>query len=327
MGGFDAQINIGPESAYGTYVAPTRSYEFAEESISSDYRRIFNPGQRAGAKTWKETAFAPVPMGAAGSLTLQPLTKGFGLLLNHMLGTVSLGTPSGGKTLQTHTLGELAGKSLDVQVFRPYVTTSGQCFTYLGTKFPKWKLSCEQGDDGLLVAEMDIDAREESTSQSLVAAAYPSGAEPFVWANVGVQMDAADFCVGAFELEVDRMLDVERYKMCATAAGKKSEPIQTAKTMITGSLTGADFTSMAVANKVRAASAADALAAIVITCVSSTDPTATLTITLPKCVINTGIPTVSADGLLLSTDLTFTALEPTSGESITIAYNSTDTAI
>ena len=323
---FDSSIGIVAETVYGTYLAPSRTIEFNSEGLIGKYDRTWSPGLRAGRTTYAENQFQPIPMGAEGPLVLNPQSKGFGLLLSHMLGSSAIGTLISGHYLQTHTVGSLVGKSLTVQVNRPFVNTGGGVFSYPGTKIKSWSLGC-QTIGGLVDCSLALDARQEDTSQALAAVAYPSAPEPFVGVGATVTVDGSTFNCAGFTVTGDNALNTVRFKIGSTG-GRKDEPIETSFKKFGGTVTGADFLSLAQYNKIASATAAGALASITITCLGLTDTAASLTITMPKCVILGDIPTVTNTALLLLQNLSFQPVQSSGGTSpITIAYNAVDTAI
>lgn len=323
---FDGSLGFSAESTYGTYVAPARTVEFNSESMVGKYDRAWSNGIRAGRTTWAENQFQPISMGAAGSVTLNPQTKGFGLLLSHMLGSSSIGSLISGHYLQTHTVGTLYGKSLTAQINRPYTTTSAGVFSYLGCKVSSWSMS-GNGIGGLVEATLNLDARQEDTSQSLAAVAYPSAAEPFYGVSTTVTVDGSTFACNSWSISGDNGLALDRYKIGNTA-GRKDEPLETQNKTFTGQLGGADFTSLTLYNKIASATSAGALASITITCLGVTDSAAALTITMPKCVLTGDMPTLNSSDLLLNQGLSFRAVQSTAGATpITITYNAVDVSI
>jgi hypothetical protein len=134
--GLAAQLGLAESSTFGTYQTPTRFLEFNEESLEYQIERVESPGLRAGNRVLRTDRYAPGQKRVEGSITLEPATKGFGLVLKHALGATSITTPSGATNarLHAHTLGDIYGTSLTVQVGRPDVSGTVQPFTYLGCR-------------------------------------------------------------------------------------------------------------------------------------------------------------------------------------------------
>jgi hypothetical protein len=238
--GLAAQLGLAESSTFGTYQTPTRFLEFNEESLEYQIERVESPGLRAGNRVLRTDRYAPGQKRVEGSLTLEPATKGFGLVLKHALGATSITTPSGATNarLHTHTLGDIFGTSLTVQVGRPDVSGTVQPFTYLGCRVDT--LSLSSSVDELLVAEVGLVGQDETRSQSLATATYPTTGsaaayEQFYWTQ-GV-ISIAGSAVGVvtdFEIELNNNLKSDRYFL---GGATMSEPILAGMTEITGTVT------------------------------------------------------------------------------------------
>jgi hypothetical protein len=238
--GLAAQLGLAESSTFGTYQTPTRFLEFNEESLEYQIERVESPGLRAGNRVLRTDRYAPGQKRVEGSLTLEPATKGFGLVLKHALGATSITTPSGATDarLHSHTLGDIFGTSLTVQVGRPDVSGTVQPFTYLGCRVDT--LSLTSSVDELLVAEVGLVGQDETRSQSLATATYPTTGsaaayEQFYWTQ-GV-ISIAGSAVGVvtdFEIEINNNLKSDRYFL---GGATMSEPILAGMTEITGTVT------------------------------------------------------------------------------------------
>ena len=238
--GLAAQLGLAESSTFGTYQTPTRFLEFNEESLEYQIERVESPGLRAGNRVLRTDRYAPGQKRVEGSLTLEPATKGFGLVLKHALGATSITTPSGATNarLHAHTLGDIYGTSLTVQVGRPDVSGTVQPFSYLGCRVDT--LSLSSSVDELLVAEVGLVGQDETRSQSLATATYPTTGsaaayEQFYWTQ-GV-ISIAGSAVGVvtdFEIELNNNLKSDRYFL---GGATMSEPILAGMTEITGTVT------------------------------------------------------------------------------------------
>jgi hypothetical protein len=238
--GLAAQLGLAESSTFGTYQTPTRFLEFNEESLEYQIERVESPGLRAGNRVLRTDRYAPGQKRVEGSLTLEPATKGFGLVLKHALGATSITTPSGATDarLHSHTLGDIFGTSLTVQVGRPDVSGTVQPFTYLGCRCDT--LSLSSSVDELLVAEVGLVGQDEIRSESLATATYPTTGsaaayEQFYWTQ-GV-ISIAGSAVGVvtdFEIEINNNLKSDRYFL---GGATMSEPILAGMTEITGTVT------------------------------------------------------------------------------------------
>jgi hypothetical protein len=89
MSGLDAQLGFAEETAFGTIVAPTRFAEFNSEGITASYARVESNGLRPGRRYRSDSRFTTYIEGASGDIELEVGSKGFGLLLKHMLGSIT----------------------------------------------------------------------------------------------------------------------------------------------------------------------------------------------------------------------------------------------
>src|SRR5574343_15397 len=104
--GVAAQLGFAEETTWGTFSTPTRFLEVNSFAIQNQVERIESSAIRASNRVLRQDRWAANPKGVSGTLELEVMTKGFGLLLKHMLGTVAITTPSGATNtrLHTHTL-------------------------------------------------------------------------------------------------------------------------------------------------------------------------------------------------------------------------------
>jgi hypothetical protein len=279
MSALDAQVGVAEETTFGTIATSTRFPEFVSESITASYARVESNGLRPGRLYRSDTRFTTYVEGAEGDLEVEVGSKGFGLFLKHMLGSIATVAGAAGE-VNTHTAtpGSLAGKSLTVQVGRPLYTGSPvQPFTYAGGKITSWELS--NSNDSNLTATLSMDFATEDTATALAAASYPSGLETFSWVGgrvtiAGTQFDVMDASVsGENSLKTDR-----RYLRNNPA---KKEQIGDDYRGGEFNLT-ADFDSLAQRNRVASATAAGAMAEVVLSWVGKTLAGAT---TYPELIV------------------------------------------
>src|SRR5690348_7868501 len=175
MSTLDQQLGVKDESSYGTGGSPvTRFFEFDSESIAETEGRTEGDPLRPQFHK-RDDRFTPYFVGAAGSLVLPVMSKGFGFWLKHMLGDVATTGPAE-TAAYTHagTTADLAGNSFAAQLSRPlYPGGTAQPFLYTGGKVTQWTIS--NAVDGNLMAELACDFQNVDTATSLAAAAYPSG--------------------------------------------------------------------------------------------------------------------------------------------------------
>lgn len=323
MAQLDHQLMLVDEVTYGTAVVTTRTFEFNTEGIEEQEGRTVGKPMRTG---WVERndRFTPWYAGAAGPVQLDVLTKGFGILLKHMLGQVSTTGPSE-TTVYTHTatMADLLGKSMTLQINRPlHPTGTSQAFTFRGTKVTEWTLS--NSVDGNLVLDLGLDAQISDSAIALAAAAYPTGMEPLSWAGGVITIGGTPFDVTEFSLKGNNNLAVDRRFIRGNT--DKKEPTGGRRT-VEFSLS-ADFDSMTQRNRAHATTRAAALAAVTAKWSGPTLLGSTifpnLLVTLPAVRFDKWKAAV-ADDNGITQELSGTITFDGSASPVTMAYQSADT--
>jgi hypothetical protein len=258
MGAMDHQLGVVDEVTYGTPVTVSRFFEYESENIAETYGRTEGDPLRVGSGFVRNDRFTPYIGGAAGTIQMTVMTKGFGFWLKHMMGGVATTGPAE-TTVYTHTGTEasLVGDSFTCQVNRPFNPSgTNQAFTYSGGKIAKWTLS--NSVEGNLLLDLDCDFQTWDTAVALATASYPTSMEPFSWVGGYVTIGGSNYDVTEFSLEVDNGLDVDRRQIRANAL--KKEPTSSRRSG-TFSIT-ADFDSLAQRNRAASTTRAGALAAV-----------------------------------------------------------------
>jgi hypothetical protein len=262
MGAMDHQLGVKDEVTYGTPVTVDRFYEYDSEGIEEQEGRTEgDPLRSGGAGIVRSDRFTPYFAGAAGSLEMPVMTKGFGWWLKHMLGDVQTTGPAE-TTVYTHTatMADLLGKSFTLQVARPFHPSGTvQPFTYEGGKVTEWTLS--NAVDGNLMVELGLDFEQVATATALVSASYPSSMENFTWAGGVVSIGGDDYDLDEISIQGDNGLDTDRRKIRGNT--DKKEPTGSRRE-VSFSLK-ADFDSLTQRNRAHATTRAGALAQIVAT--------------------------------------------------------------
>jgi hypothetical protein len=254
-----AQLGVVDEVTYGTPVTVARFFELNSETIKEQRGRIESQGLRAGYRVANKDRFVPYTLGAAGDIVLEPLSKGFGWWLKHMLGTVASGAPADSATLHTGTIGDLKGDSFTCQFNRPFhPADTDQAFTYHGGKVAGWELSNDV--DGLLMAKLTCDFEDMDTTTGLAVASYPSGTvENFSFVGGVVEIGDVAFDVTNAVVSCNNNLKTDRRYLRGSAL--KKEPVENGFRQIAWSL-ASDFESLTQYDRYRANTRAGALAKI-----------------------------------------------------------------
>lgn len=240
--GIDAQIGMVAEVTYGTYVAPTRFYEFVSESLKFNVQRIDSMGIRAGRRTmhrWK-----PGTKSVTGAIDMELVPQDLGLIFQHCFGN----PVTTGSDPYTHTftgLGAIDAKSMTIQVGRPDEAGTVQPFSYLGCKFTEVTITCAAGE--MAKMNLGVYGREEVTSEALASASYDSELEPFVFTEGSLSVAGSVVEVKTCEYKVNLNLGIDRHRVGASA-GKPKKALVNGLAAISGSFT-ADFESLTNYNR------------------------------------------------------------------------------
>lgn len=186
----DAHVAIAKESTFGTPVTTGTgllidpkdwSLEPAWENVPSMVRL---PGQETPT-----TSFSRSFMGMKGAGSGEILDKTQGILLELMFGSLTSAVSPLDAALNRFTLIPSAtgkyGKSATLQLFKPYVDTTGEAETTDGVKVVGFTLSCDIG--GNLRYGVTLDGRDYVTSGRVVTSATTNGsANVTVASTVGI---------------------------------------------------------------------------------------------------------------------------------------------
>ncbi len=240
--GLASQLGIVDEVTYGTPVTVTRFYDFVPENVNLHIDRIEAKGLRAAARTIKSAQWVAGKRWADGPVDLEVWNKGYGLWLKHCLGAVTSTQPNVGtdSTVWDHTFtpGDLAGKSLTMQIGRASQDGTVRAFTYKGVKIQKWELALAV--DKLAELKVTTIGADEDTTIALAAATAPTGLAPFAFTQGTLSVAGSAIDVHDVKLSGDNFLN-DRFKL-GTALRK--EPLEAARRDYIGEITAyfVDFT-------------------------------------------------------------------------------------
>jgi len=236
--GLGAQLGVAAESSYGTYVAPSKFFEFTKEGLALKKTTAQSAGIAAGRQMALSSRRVLTQVGASGPVDMEVTNKGMGLWLQSLMGTSVTPVQQGATTayLQTHTLADNVGKSLTIQKGVPLTTGTVVDKTFLGCKLISAEFSCGEGE--MLTASFEIDAKDVDESQTLAAASY-SNMSPFHFMQMAVKTgtfgaEAALDGVRKMSLKFERPQATDRYY--AGQNGRKKEPIVNDLFKVTGTL-------------------------------------------------------------------------------------------
>lgn len=317
--GLAAQIGFAEETTFGTFTTPTRFLEFNSESMEYAIERIESQGLRANNTVQRSDRWKPNTKGVSGDISLEVTSKGFGMLFENMLGTA--GTPnnvSGSVYQHDFTLGDLQGKHLTIQVGKPDVGGTVRAFSYLGCKIAQWEMSCEV--DGILMLNLTIDGQDETRTESLATASYPSSDELLVFTGGVVTIGGTTTHLRNISLSGDNGLATDRYFIRSSSL--KKEPLQSSFTELTGSME-MEFEDLTAYERFVNGTEAEVVATFSGTEIE-TSYNYQVTVTLPAVRFDGGSPQVGGPEILTQ-PLSFKVLDDLTNEPITVQYQTTDT--
>jgi hypothetical protein len=175
--GICAQYGFKNETTVGTPVTVDHFYKFVNaQGTGLQVISIDDPG--LGGCAFVPTIDRTVKVGQQVSrdIEMNVGTRNLGLILKQMIGSSAVATLlSGSFYRQIHWNGDLAGKSLTVQLGIPETTATGtvRAFTINGAKITQWELSNARND--FLKLRYTLDGWDESTATALATASYVGG--------------------------------------------------------------------------------------------------------------------------------------------------------
>ena len=224
MANRDSYVGFAVETAYGTYVEPTRSFEAEADFAKRANQYLERQGLRAGRQTRRVAEVRTVARGAAGSMPVTVMQTGFGMLFNAMLDTAATETAAGATTARLMTfasLQEFGVQSLSCQVVRG-TPTDTQAYTYKGGTISGWELT--QSVDDYLKLSVDLDFAEEVTDEAAHTATYPADADEFAWPDLAVTLGGSAIPVRELKITAARGLNLEKYRLVGSAI--KRQPVR-----------------------------------------------------------------------------------------------------
>lgn len=338
MSGSLTRFGIGKETTYGTAVAVTDSFEIMSEDFKGKYERT-NAEALSGSYVMRADRFSVNRKGAEGSVTLEPLTRGFGAWLNFMMGQVATTGPTETAAYtHTGTINSLVNKNLTVQVHRYTEAGTAQPWTYEGGKVTSYEFSnsvdqtlrCTIGMDFELESNPDAPSVPYTTTVLAALASSPTGSGVFTWSEGTISIGGTPYDISEVTIGVDNSLNTDRYFI--RQGQSKREPIQDGKREVTWSIT-TTYPDNNLWEKVSAATAAGTYATLqakwlgTVAIPGTTTPLyPCITIDIPVARFDEGGPNVDGDGML-SQQFSGVGLYDGTTSPITVTYKSQDTTV
>lgn len=318
----DNAVMVGKESTYGTPVALSRAYEAKTDTYQIVKNPIESVGMRAASTAKRSDRIVLVNGGAEGTLDMDIQNKGFGLVGQALLGSVTGPTQQAATTayLQTYTAtSDEPGDFYTVQILRTDASGTQQAYTHHGGIITGWTLA--HSVDGNLMVDLDFDFEDYDTSTGAGTPAYASDTVPFDWTMASFTVGGNSLCVTDFELTADLSLKTDRF--CMRGNELKKQPVRQGIPTFTGSIT-AEYDGTTIFDLF----AAESPVAIVGTWTGATIEGAydyEITVTMPACLLTGSAPVVSLTDMPTIT-IPFEALDNGSA-AVTMTYQSDDTSL
>ncbi|MDV7220615.1 phage tail tube protein [Streptomyces prunicolor] len=323
--GLGAQIGWVAETTYGTFVAPTKFVEFNKESIVLKKTTAQSAGIAAGRLLPLSARRVVTQREATGTIDMEVTNKGMGLPLQTLMGTTVTPVQQAASTayLQTHTLADIAGKSLTIQKGVPLTTGTVTDKTFIGCKITSGEFSCEVGQ--MLTASFEIDAKDCDEAQTLATASYPT-MSPFNFSQMALKTgsfgtETARDGIRKVSVKFERPMATDRFY--AGQSGLKKEPISNDQVKITGSIE-MDYVDTTL-DDLHTSDAATSLVLEFIGPIIASTYAETFRITLPAVKFDEAPPAVDGFAVIKPT-LTFTGLYDGTNQP-KIEYMSTDVTL
>lgn len=322
---FANQLGIKAESTYGTPVVVDRFYEYTSETLNPRMGRTKASGLRSGARVERTDRRLPYRLGAAGNITMDVPTKGFGLMMKMIFGGAAISGATDSNYTQTFTIADLTGDMFTAQVNRQTNDAADKAFTFHGGKVVAAELSMDP--EGVLVASIDCDFEDWDTGTALASVSYTSDFRVFSFVNGSATIGGSAVELTSWKCRIENPLNVDRRFIRGSAL--KKEPLENGPRMVTVEL-GLEFANTTQYDRFQAAAAASALGASVATFDGDIAHGGS---TVPRITVTTpSLDFVEVDGPnATGNDIRHTlfrcqALYDGSNEAITATYRTTDSA-
>jgi hypothetical protein len=321
----DQVVQVAVESTYGTAVAPTRAYEAKADTFTRDVEYIQSIGFRRDMQTIRSDRDDTISLGATGTIEMDVMNKGMGLLLQHTLGTAVAPAQQGStaaylQTFSTNDTGPTA--SYTVQVSRVDSSGTLRTFTYEGSTITGFNIGQELGAATSMT--FNFDSENEQTTTGEATPSYVASTDPYVFTEATMEIDdSAITSFTSFSLDGDLGMKTDRRFLAGSAT--KSQPKRSSVPSYTGTVSG-EFASLTQ----YAAFVAGTTFKLEFIVTKGTAIDAGyfpyFHVTMPVCKWTGSTPVASLDDMT-TIELPFTVLDNGSDAAVQITYLSTDTSV
>tara|TARA_R110000744_G_scaffold78022_1_gene154008 strand:- start:1420 stop:2391 length:972 start_codon:yes stop_codon:yes gene_type:complete len=318
----DQAILVGKEGTYGTPATLSRAFEAQADTWQRTQEALESVGMRAGQQTLRSDRRRQINMGAEGSIEMDALSSGLGLLLEGVFGSTTGPTQIGATAAYTSTFATTTDASnISYTIQKLVATNSGVLnpFTYHGAVITDFELSQDVG--GFLTVKFDFDSEDEDKSTAAGTPTYPSTGSPFDWTQVALTVAGTPICATSFNFSANMGLKTDRRFLCNS--GLKSQPKRAAMPEYTGEI-NAEFEDTTQYDKFVAGEIFEVTATWTGAAIDTENEV--ISLTLPACQYDGSTPEASIDDMTMQS-LPFKVLFNGTDAAATLAYTSVDTAL
>lgn len=327
--GLQASLGVSKETTYGTYVAPTKFFEFMNESLKKERSIVQGGGLAAGRFAQLGSQRVTANESGSGSWETSVPLAGFGVILQQLFGgtVVPAQQAATAAYLQTIPLVDTAGKSLTVQVGKPSTDGTVNPYSYLGGKITQAEFSC--GKDEFLSAKLDMDFKQVVETQVLATPSYPTTTTAHNFSKMAVRIGStvagATNLAGVtkFTLTIGRKMKLDTYY--ANGSGLKNEPITNDYVDAKGVIE-ADFVAKADLADRWASGAGFSLVWEFVDALIATTYYSTIRFEIPLAYLDGETPGVSGPDVVAGS-FPFTIQSDGTNPIVTVKYTSTDVTV
>jgi hypothetical protein len=342
----DWSVGIGKETdGYGIAATTTRYFESdakMKHDVQKTQSKTFRPGKRVHRLNRNVLKHVEV----SGDQNLEPTTKGFGFLLEAILGVVTntaIADTSPAVHQQVHTLKKVDPvQSYTIQEVLPTLGGgAGQPHTFTGCVADSAEFTAKEGDT--LSVKISWLGRDMDTEIDPAAASYPSDDDVFTFVHSSVGYDGTltpptstalaaldgDSSINVVDFSVAIKNNLETAGYNSGGRGKRSRPNVLGSAEVSGKVT-AEYTD----NQLRDAYINQTPLPLVLTFLhdrvlseTPSETVAVLQIVLPSILLKSEVPT-SNDGAAITQSIDWEAFDNgAAAEPIWVIYRTLDTAV
>jgi hypothetical protein len=181
----DEQVGLIKDVTYAVSQTPTRFPEFTEASFTQKKEFLQGEGLRVGKVAGRSGRRTLAQEHAEGTLEVELVTKGMGVLLEACLGASTHTLRAGSVYQSVFTAGTGTAPSYTVQTgLAPAGGGAVLPQTFLGMSVDSWELSVDTA--GAVMLSMDMVGKELVTATALASASYAANASLYSFAQAAI---------------------------------------------------------------------------------------------------------------------------------------------